>query len=139
MYYKQFKNKVIVRLDTGEEIVKTLTDLCNKIEIKAGSITGLGATDKATIGLFSMKTKKYHSKELTGDHEIALLYGNISTMNNKAYLHLHVNLCNSEHKSFGGHLKSAFVSATFEAIIDIIDGEINRKRDDNTGLDLIKL
>ena len=45
-------NKVIVRIDSGEDIVKTLKQLCKNLDIKLGSITGIGATDKATIGLF---------------------------------------------------------------------------------------
>lgn len=139
MDYKKIGEKVFVRIDSGEEIVETLTQVCKKLDITAGTITGIGATDKAIVGLFDVKTKKYHSKELVGDHEIAPVYGNISTMNNEVYLHLHVNLCNSEHKSFGGHLTSAVVSATFEAVIDIINGKIEREFDATTGLNTLKL
>ncbi|GAH17957.1 unnamed protein product [marine sediment metagenome] len=139
MDYKKIGEKVFVRIDSGEEIVETLTQVCKKLDITAGTITGIGATDKAIVGLFDVKTKKYHSKELVGDHEIAPVYGNISTMNNEVYLHLHVNLCNSEHKSFGGHLTSAVVSATFEAVIDIINGKIERAFDATTGLNILKL
>ncbi|MCK4332269.1 MAG: DNA-binding protein [Thermoplasmatales archaeon] len=139
MNYKRFGNKVIVRIDSGEEIVKTLKQLCKNLDIKLGSITGIGATDKATIGLFDIKTREYRSTELVGDHEIAPAYGNISTMEGKVYLHLHANLCNAEHKSFGGHLNSAVVSATFEAIIDIIDAEIDRVFDEKIGLNLLDI
>ncbi len=139
MDYKKFDKKVFVRLDKGEEIVETLKQLCKDLDIKAGTITGIGATDKATIGLFDMKTKKYHSKEFVGDHEIASVYGNISTMNGEVYLHLHITLGNSEHMSFAGHLSSAVVSATFEGVIDIIDGEIEREFERVTGLNLVKL
>ena len=139
MDYKQFGNRVVVRIDKGKEIIATLKQICTELEIKAGTIIGIGATDKATIGLFDLKTKRYCSKEFTGDHEIAPIYGNISTMNDEVYLHLHANLCNAEHKSFGGHLNSAVVSATFEGIIDIIDGDIKREFDEKTGLNLIKI
>ena len=139
MDYKKFGEKVFVRIDSGEEIVETLTHVCKKLNITAGTITGIGATDKAIIGLFDVKNKKYHSVELVGDHEIVPVYGNISTMNNEVYLHLHVNLCNSEHKSFGGHLTSAVVSATFEAVIGIISGKIEREFDATAGLNLLKL
>ena len=139
MNYKRFGNKVIVRIDNGEEIIKTLKQICENLNIKLATITGIGATDKATIGLFNLKTKKYQSTDIIGDHEIAPVYGNISTMGGKVYLHLHANLCNTEHKSFGGHLNSAIVSATFEGIIDIIDGKINRVFDEKIGLNLIDI
>lgn len=139
MKFKRFGNKFIVRMDKGEEIVETLKHFCKEKGIKLGSITGIGATNKATIGLFDAETKKYHSKELIGNYEIAPLIGNISTMNGEVYLHIHVNLCDSNHNSFGGHLSSAIVSATFEAIIDKIDGEVERKFDDEIGLNLYKI
>lgn len=139
MRYERFGNKVIVRIDSGEEIVKSLEQICQKLDIKLGTITGIGATNKATIGLFDVAIKKYQSVELIGDHEIAPLYGNVSLMDEKIYLHLHVNLCNSEHKSFGGHLNSATVSATFEGVINVINGRIERTFDNKIGLNLLNL
>ena len=139
MNYKRMANKVVVRIDSGEEIVETLRQICTDLGITFGTITGIGATNRAIIGLFDMKTKKYHSTEFTGDYEISLLYGNISTMDGKPYLHIHANLCDIKHESFGGHLESAIVSATFEAMIDILDGNINRKFNEETGLNLMEM
>lgn len=138
MEYKKFGNKYIIRIDKGEEVVDTLKKFCIDNKIRLGTITGLGATNKVTIGLFEAQSKKYFSKELIGNHEIAPLYGNITTMNGEIYLHLHVNLGNEEHKSFAGHLNSAFVSATVEVIIDSIEGEVERNFSDEIGLNLLK-
>lgn len=138
MKAKKIGNKFIVRIDKGEEIVETLKQFCEDNDIKLGSILGIGATNKVTVGLFDVETKKYHSKELVGNYEIAPLVGNISTMNGQVYLHLHINLCDSEHRSFGGHLNSAIVSATFEAVIEVIDGQIDREFSEEIGLNLFK-
>jgi predicted DNA-binding protein with PD1-like motif len=137
MRYKIFKDKIVVRVDKGEEIVENLKQICKDFDIKLGTIMGIGATDKATIGLFDTKTKQYHSTDFIGEYEIAPLYGNITTMNNYIYLHLHVNLCDKKHKSYGGHLHSSVVSATFEGVITIIDGKVDRKFHEPTGLNLI--
>jgi uncharacterized protein len=139
MNYKQIHNKVIVRIDKGEELIESLKTLCKKLDIKLGSIIGIGATDKVTVGLMNTKTKKYQSKEFTGDHEITSLIGNITTMNGDVSLHLHITLCNVEHKALGGHLTNAVISATFEGIIEIIDGVITRERDEETGLNLLSM
>lgn len=139
MKYRKFKDKVIIRIDKGEEIIKSLKQVCEELDIKLGTITGIGATNKITIGLYDVKSKKYISSELIGEYEIAPLHGNITTKNNVVYLHLHVNVSNAEHKSFGGHLNSAIVSATFEAIIDIIDGKIDRLFDKKSGLNLLNI
>lgn len=139
MKYKKFGNKYIVRIDRGEEVVESLKKFCKENSIKLGSITAIGASNKITIGLFDTKTKKYHSKEFTGDYELAPVIGNITTKDGEVYLHLHANISDSEHKSFGGHLNSAVISGTFEAIIDVIDGEVERKFNDQLGLNLFKM
>jgi predicted DNA-binding protein with PD1-like motif len=139
MNYKRFDNKVVVRIDKGEEIVDALKTICKKLDIKLGSIVGIGATDKITISLLNTKTKKYQSKEFIGDHEIAPLVGNITLMNDEVFLHLHVTICNVEHKAIGGHLISAVISATFEGIIDIIEGQVTREFNDEVGLNLLSL
>ena len=139
MEYKRCGKKVLVRIDLGEEIVETLKQLCTELEIKLGTIQGIRATNKATVGLLDVKTKQYHSKELTGDHEITCLLGNITTMQKKTYLHLHITLCNEKNQAFGGHLTSAVVSATFEGVIDILKGEISREYNETIGINRMKL
>lgn len=137
MNYKQFQNKVFVRIDKGEELIENLKTICKELNIKLGLITGLGATDKITISLMNTKTNKYQSTEFTGDHEISSLVGNITSMNGDPYLHLHVTICNVEHKAIGGHLTSAIVSATFEGIIEIFEGKVSREHNNDIGLNLL--
>lgn len=138
MKFKKFGSKYLVRIDKGEEVVKMLTKLCTEQKIKLGSITGIGAASKVKLGLFDVKKKEYHAQELSGDFEIAPLVGNITTVDGKPYLHLHINIGDKNQKSFSGHLNSAVISATFEAVLDVIDGSVDRKFDDETGLNLIK-
>jgi hypothetical protein len=138
MEFKKFGNKFLIRIDKGEEIVDTLKKFCQDNGITLGSITGLGATNKVKVGLYDVSKKEYFSKELSGNYEISPLYGNISTMNNEIYLHIHINLCDSSYNSFGGHLNYAIVSATFEGIIEKIDGTIDRELNEEIGLNLIK-
>ena len=139
MKTKKINNKIVVRIDKGEEIVETLTKICKENNITLGSILGLGATNKAKVGLFDVKTKEYHATELTGNYEINPLYGNITTMDGETYLHLHINIADKKHQSFGGHLNYAYVSATFEGIIDVIDWEVDRKFDEEIGLNLLEM
>ena len=106
--------------------------------IRLGTVSGIGAADKATIGLFEPATKKYHSRELTGDMEITSLMGNISTQERDVYLHLHATLAGSSHQAIGGHLNSAVISATGEIVIDVIDGNVDRKFSQEIGLNLFE-
>lgn len=136
MEYKRFDDKYVVRLDKGEEIVETLKNFCEEKDIKLGWINGLGAVNKATIGLFETNEKEYHSVELAGDHEITSLIGNISTMDGEVYLHLHANLADDSYNTKGGHLNSAVISATGEFTIGVIEGSVGRKFSEEIGLNL---
>lgn len=138
MQFKRFKNKILIRIDKGEELVETLKKFCIEQKITLGEIRGIGAANKIKIGLFKTASKKYFPKEFIGDYEITPLYGNISTMNGEIYLHLHINIADAHQNSFGGHLNSAMISATFEGVIDIIDGQVDRELNDDVGLNLLK-
>ena len=132
----KYGDKYILRIDKGEELVRTLSTFCMTNNIKLGTITGLGATNKVTIGLFDTEKKEYQSNTLTGPMEITSLIGNISTKDNEIYLHIHINVADKDLKVFGGHLNECYISATCELVIEKIDGFANRKFDEEIGLNL---
>lgn len=138
MEFKRFGSKYIVRLDKGEEIVSSITDLVKSQSISLGRVSGIGAVNKATIGLFKVDTKEYHKEELVGDFEILNLSGNISQMDGKEYLHFHITIGDENFNAYGGHLNQAIISATAEIIIDLIDGSLDREFSDEVGLNLLK-
>jgi len=138
MRSKKFDNTYIVRINKGEELVKALEDFCKENNIKAGTIQGIGATNQITIGYFDTSKKEYFSKEFKGNFEMAPLIGNITSMEGKTYLHLHVTFGDEDFNSHSGHLSKAMISATFEAVITKLDGEQERYYDDGIGLNLLK-
>lgn len=126
MKYKIIENTVFVRFDPGEEIVENLQALCEELDIKAGSLTAIGALGEATIGFFNPANKKYKKKELNGDFEITSMVGNISRMKEEVYLHIHITLGDENFKVLGGHFDRGVVSATCEMVINVDNGVINR-------------
>ena len=138
MEYVQFGSKVLLRLDKGDEIIGTIKDFCRENRIKLASVSGIGAVSRANIGIFIQDTKEYKTKELTGSMEITSLAGNITVMNDEVYLHLHITLTDATYQAYGGHLNKAWVGATGEIIIDIIDGNVNRERNEDVGLNIIR-
>jgi hypothetical protein len=139
MRYKRCGNKLVVRIDKGEELIHTLLKVCGDRGITLGSISGIGATGRATIGLFDTAAKKYHSKELVGEYEITQLSGTVTTMEGKPYLHIHATLSDASYAAFGGHLNAAVVSGTCEVVIDIMDGVVDRVFSEEVGLNLFNL
>ena len=139
MRFRKFGSTYVVRIDKGEEILSTLQELCEEQGILLGTIEGIGATHKATIGLFETASKEYHSTELTGDHEITSLNGTVTTKEGKVYLHLHATLSDRAYKTYGGHLNAAVVSGACEIVIRSIEGTVERVFDEDVGLNLLDI
>lgn len=139
MKFVKIGNKYFVRIDKGEEVVSSLMKFCAEKGVKLGSIVGIGATDRVTIGLFNTEIKEYHNKQLVGEYEITNLTGNVTTKDGEVYLHLHITLGDENYNAHGGHLNECWISGTCELVIDTADGEIGRFFDDYSGLNLWKL
>lgn len=138
MEYRRFGNKIIARIDKGEEILTTIKEISLKENIKLASVQALGATDEFTVGIYKVDEKKYYANEFKGYFEIVSLTGTINTMNGEFYTHIHMSAGNDKGEVFGGHLNKAIVSATCEMVIDIIDGNVDRKYDEETGLNVFR-
>lgn len=136
MRFKKIQDKHILKIEKGEEIIGSMKAFCKKQNINMGTITGIGAVNKAVIGFFETKTKRYHPIKLEKDYEVCSFLGNISSLNGEPYIHAHVVLSDNQHKCIGGHLSSAVVSATFEAAIFSIKGEVKRVFSEDIGLNL---
>ena len=138
MDYRKSGNRIVLRLNRGEEIISSITDLCKKENIKAASVNGIGATQSVEAGFYSFKKKKYCGYCFNQNMEILSLLGNISTKDDEPYLHLHIVVSNDEGEALGGHLTKAVISVTAEIFIDIIETHIGREADSLTGINLIK-
>ncbi|WP_312648336.1 PPC domain-containing DNA-binding protein [Aminipila sp.] len=136
MEYRRFNNKIVARIDKGEEILDAIKEIALKEDIKLANLNALGAVGEFTVGVLKTKEKKYYSNDFSGDFEIVSLTGTINTMNNEFYCHLHMSAGDAEGRVFGGHLNRAVVSATCELIIDIIDGKVDRIFNEEVGLNL---
>jgi predicted DNA-binding protein with PD1-like motif len=139
MEYRRFDNKIIARIDKGEEILEKIKEIALKEKIRLANINALGATNDFTVGVFNVDEKKYYSNEFKGNFEIVSLTGTINTMNDEFYTHIHMSAGNDKGEVFGGHLNRAIVSATCEMVIDIVDGgKVDRYFDEEIGLNLFK-
>ena len=136
MEYRRFNNTIVARIDRGEEILAQIKELALKENIKLAHVSALGATNDFTVGVYKVNEKKYYKNRFIGDFEIVSLTGTINTMNYEFYTHIHMSAGNDSGEVFGGHLNEAVVSATCEMVITIIDGEVDRFLDDETGLNL---
>ena len=138
MEYRRFNDTIVARIDKGEEILENIKKIALAENIKLANVNALGATNDFTVGVFKVDEKKYYSNSFRGNFEITSLTGTINTMNGEFYTHIHMSAGNDKGEVFGGHLNRAIVSATCEMIINIIDGVVDRRFDENIGLNLFE-
>ena len=136
MQFRKFGNKYFMRMDRGEEIMASLEEFCITERITLAEVKALGAVDDFSVGLFDVDSKEYHANHFEFPAEIVSLWGTITTKDGKYYAHIHMSAADEKGQVWGGHLNSARVSATCEMIVDVVDGKVERKFDEDVGLNL---
>ena len=138
MEYKKVKNHIIIRLDVGEEIISSIMNILKNEKISFATVTGIGATNDLTVGTYDVTNQLYKKSNYKGVYEIVSLLGNTSTMNNEPYIHIHMSAADKNNNVVGGHLNEAYISATAEIVLNIIETNVDRIKDPNTGLNIFK-
>ena len=138
MEYRRFADTVIVRLDPGDEICRSLLMLAEKEDIRLAEISGLGAVEDFSVAVFDVKNKQYLSNHFEGAFEITSLTGTLTRQDGKPYLHVHMSAGNGRGTVLGGHLVNARVSATAELVVRIVDGAVGRQFSEDIGLNLME-
>ena len=57
MEYRRFGNKLVVRIDKGEELCAKVLELAERENIRLAGVSGIGASDDITLGVFNTATK----------------------------------------------------------------------------------
>ena len=134
MEYKKFGDKIYLRLDKGDDITESVFKVAKAEGVKAAQVSGIGATDDFTVGVFDVAKKKYNEYFFKGNHEINALTGNITEKDGEPYIHLHITATGKDCKVVGGHLIKGIISLTGEIIITVISGRISREYDETLGI-----
>lgn len=138
MEFRKFGQTYVVRMERGEEIIATLTKLCEQEQIGLATVEAIGAVDHAVMGIYDVPSRTYMRKEFFGPMEIASLSGSVTRKDGAPYIHLHATVCDQELLAHGGHANALTVSATCEMFIRVIDGEVGRRTDEAIGLNMFQ-
>ena len=138
MEHKRYGNTVVVRMDPGEEILEQIALAVKAENVTLGSVSAIGAVNDFTVGLYDVAEKKYFPNRFTGAYEIVSLLGNVTQMNGEPYIHLHMAAADDTGRAVGGHLNRAVISVTCEMFITEIEGEIDRVKDEKTGINVFR-
>lgn len=124
----------MIRMDPGEEVIRTLTEICKKEKITLGYFNALGAADMLELGVYDVREQVYHKEDFHGAYEITSLFGTVSEKDGEVYLHAHLTASAMHGKTVGGHLNAAVISGTCEMALTVLEGHIGRKVNPLTGL-----
>ena len=119
-----------VRLRRGEDLLKSIEELCKKKDISAGFVvSGVGCISKGKIRDASGIT----IREINEDCEIVSLNGTVSAKR----CHFHIALSKEDLTTIGGHLcEGCLINTTCELIIaEIPEIFIDVEDDPETGYD----
>lgn len=139
----------IVRIDRDEEVLEKLNEFVKETDLKAATITGIGACSEVELGVYSVKKREYIKYKYEGEFEILSLIGNITRDGDKPYIHLHIMISDGMVLAggltfgmgitVGGHLNKCIISGTCELRIDECENTYQRRVDDKTGIKIIDI
>ncbi len=136
MEYRRFDQTIIARMDMGEDLLAELKNIAVAENIKLASVSGLGTFSHMNVGVYDLAERRFKGNDFDGMFEIVSLTGTINTMNGEYYAHLHTAAGDAAGNVFGGHLSAGTVGATAELVITVIDGIVDRVKDEKTGLNI---
>jgi predicted DNA-binding protein with PD1-like motif len=129
-----------VIFDTGDEVVKGLTDFAREQRLAGSHLTAIGAFQDVTLGYFDWQKKEYQKIPLREQVEVLSLVGDVALKpDGSPQLHAHVVVGRSDGTTRGGHLLEAHVRPTLEVVLVESPAHLQRKHDPESGLALIRL
>ena len=127
-------NKIMLRIDKGEYINKTILDVASFYNLKFGWINGLGAIMDPELGYYDLKNKEYLKKTIIGEFELTSLVGNLTLKEGDLFVHSHITFSDIHFNAYGGHLFDCKIAVAGEFVIFRSSAKINRLYDDEIGL-----
>lgn len=123
MLYKRSNDRLVVRLEPGDEVHASLLAAAQASGLKqAVVISGIGQFTRSTLGFFTGSEGIYATQEFVGPGEVLSLVGNICDRDGKLAGHLHAVIARDDFSVYGGHLVEAQVGATMEVLLLVVEG-----------------
>jgi predicted DNA-binding protein with PD1-like motif len=130
----------VIVLDTGEELVGSLTGFAREHRILGASIRAIGAFSSTRLAYFDWDAKEYRtSVDLHEQVELVSLIGDIAEKDGEPQLHAHAAVAVADGRVLGGHVQTATVRPTCEIILIETPEPLRKKVDPESGLALIRL
>ncbi len=132
-------NRLLLRLDRGEELVSAVLSVATAEGLHSGLVLGIGALEDVELGYYVLDERRYLRRVFPGIHELLSLQANLTLLDGKPFLHAHVILGTADFATVGGHLFHGTVAVVAELAILPGAAAVERAFDPRVGLNLWKL
>ena len=139
MRFQKFGDRYIVRLESGEPVIESLTAFLRDERIEFANLSAAGAVRWVHLGYWNADTRAYEYREVAEQLEVVSFQGNGSLKDGEPFLHLHGVFGRRDFSVLGGHIKEARVHPTLEVWLRTEDIAVRRAKDEVSGLDLLDL
>jgi len=129
----------VVILETGDEVMACLQEVAEEESLAAAQITAIGAFSRAVITYFDWERKEYERIPVEEQVEVASMVGDIARKDGKPALHVHLVLGRRDGSALAGHLAEGHVRPTLEVVITESPAHLQRVKDSESGLALIRI
>lgn len=133
---KKVENNYIVSIKDKSSIVQALNDFVLNQNIKSGQVTGIGAVSEATLRFFDFSTKDYVDKKFDEQMEVTNISGNVSVLDEKPLLHLHITLGRQDYSAIAGHLQDAKIRGAGEFFFYPFETTVYKTKNEEVGINL---
>jgi uncharacterized protein len=125
--------------DRGDDPVEALTAAAKRFDLRAASLTGIGAFAAVTLGFFDHARRDYRRRVIREQVEVLSLIGNVALDRGEPRVHAHIVVGRADGAALGGHLLGGAVEPTLEITLVEAPAILRRRTDPATGLALIDL
>lgn len=109
-------------------------------DVTSASFTGLGALSRVVLGYFDWERKEYRKITFDEQVEVVSLLGNVALdESGQPSLHPHMVIARADAAAFGGHVLEAVVRPVIELVVTESPTYLQRRKDTESGLALIRL
>lgn len=151
MEYRRFENKIVARIDSGEELVQKLCAIAERENIRFATVTGWGASRDVSLTYYDTKKAcEYGNVYNRIDQELTNISGAVVRAEGETRTELRAVIGNPSYDrparmstvrfgfAVGGRLKSAVISTTCTVILEIIDLNVHMTRPPELGYDVME-
>src|SRR3989344_4301603 len=122
MKVRDAEKGLIIKLERCEELIATLTALCERRGIRNAVFQGIGAVERVEIGYYDLGKRGYFFRSEPGVFEVASMQGNVALVDEKPFIHAHAVLsrCDESLVCIGAHIKEAHGAVTHEIFMTVL-------------------